>query len=187
VTNGQLQSSGTRAAENGDTEIARDELFKLLGNERRRHAVEFLRSREEPVSLDTLATHVAARENDQPVEAVSKSERKRVYTALQQTHLPRMDEAGAVEFDKERGTITPAPSLGEVTLHLDVVSSGGLPESAVYLGIAGCSLLVALGTVAVPGLVVVLPPLGWATLVLAAFAGAAAVHRALQARGDDPT
>ncbi|MFB6156324.1 MAG: hypothetical protein ABEJ34_00585 [Haloferacaceae archaeon] len=185
MTSSRLQSSGARADESEEPAIERDELFKLLGNERRRHAVEFLQSRAEPVSLDTLATHVAARETDQPAEAVTASERKRVYTSLQQTHLPRMDEAGAVEFDKERGVITPAESLGAVTLHLDVVTPSGLPESVVYLGIGGCSLLVALVALVAPGLVAVLPPLGWAALVLAAFAGAAAVHRYLQFRGDD--
>jgi hypothetical protein len=185
VTSSQLQSPGTQASENGESSIERDELFKLLGNERRRHAVEFLRSQGEPVSLDTLATHIAARENDRPAAEVTASERKRVYTSLQQTHLPRMDEAGAVEFDKERGTITPAASLGEVTLHLDVVSSRGLPESAVYLGIAGCSLLVLFTALLTPGLVAGLTPLDWATLVLASFATAAAVHRYLQFRGDD--
>lgn len=184
MTNSQLRQPEGPSREAEESAIQRDELFKLLGNERRRHAVEFLRRQEGPVSLDTLATNVAARETDQPVEAVTTRERKRVYTSLQQTHLPRMDEAGAVEFDKEQGTITPAASLGEVTLHLDVVSSSGLPESAVYLGIAGCSLLVLVSSLVAPDLVAVLSPLGWATLVLASFTGAATVHRYLQFRGD---
>jgi DNA-binding transcriptional ArsR family regulator len=166
--------------------IRRDELFKLLGNERRRHAVEILRRRDEAITLDALATRVAAAENDVAVGEVTGRQRKRVYTSLQQTHLPRLDEAGAVTFDKEAGTIAPSRTLTEVSLHLDVVSPSGVPESLGYLAGAVCSLLLAVAVLLGVPPVSAVPPLGWAAFVLGAFVVAALLRRYAQSGGDDP-
>ncbi|ESS07394.1 MAG: hypothetical protein A07HB70_00344 [uncultured archaeon A07HB70] len=165
-----------------DDRIGRDELFKLLGNERRRHVVEFLDGRDDPVTLDRLATHVAGLENDCAPEAVTERQHKRVYTSLQQTHLPRLGKAGAVEFDKDRGTVAPSDTLTEMTLHLDVVSAGGVPESVGYLVGAGCSAALSLAVLLDVPLVSAVSPLWWAALVLCSFALVAGVRRVLQAR-----
>ena len=43
--------------------------------------------------------YVAAWENDTTVERIGSTERKRVYTALRQSHLDRMADAGIIEYD----------------------------------------------------------------------------------------
>jgi DNA-binding transcriptional ArsR family regulator len=81
-----------------------DTVFDLLKNQRRRRVLRYLREEKEE-TLGDLAEHIAALENQKEVAQLSSSERKRVYVGLYQCHLPRMDDAGVLEFDSNRGTI----------------------------------------------------------------------------------
>lgn len=91
--------------ENGE-ELPLEEVFMLLKNERRRLVLQYLESQaDKEATLDELARHVAAAENDQSVEAISTDQRRRVYIGLYQVHLPRLDRFGVVEYDQNRGTV----------------------------------------------------------------------------------
>lgn len=89
-------------------EVGRDEyiddLLFLLKNSRRRQIIHYLFAHDEGngVTLDTLATEIAAYENDVEVGEVTSNQRKRVYVGLYQEHLPRLDAEGIVEFDDHR-------------------------------------------------------------------------------------
>lgn len=156
--------------------VTREDLYDLLGNCRRRYVIDYLREHREPTSLDTLARRVAARENNTSVAEVTTAERKRVYTSLQQTHLPRMDEVGVVEFDKERGVITPADQLAEFSLHLDVVSANSVPQSVIYLALSGVSVALVVGVVAGAPLLRSLSPFWLGGIVVALFTVVATIH-----------
>lgn len=89
-----------------DEELDIGEVFELLKNERRRRVIRFLKDQEDgTATLDVLAEHIAALENDIEVAQLSSSQRKRVYIGLYQCHLPKMDDFGVVEFRKNRGII----------------------------------------------------------------------------------
>jgi hypothetical protein len=82
------------------------EVFELLKNERRRRVITFLKQQEErTTTLDVLAEHIAALENDIDVSQLTSSQRKRVYIALYQCHLPKMDDFGVIDYNQSRGTI----------------------------------------------------------------------------------
>lgn len=81
-----------------------DVIFDILKNQRRRHVVRYLQEHQ-VATLSDLAEHVAALENDKDIRNLTSSERKRVYVGLYQCHLPRMDDAGVIDFDSDRGTI----------------------------------------------------------------------------------
>lgn len=82
------------------------EVFELLKNERRRRVISFLKRQDDrSTTLGVLAEHIASLENDIDVAQVSSSQRKRVYIALYQCHLPKMDDLGVIEYEKNRGTI----------------------------------------------------------------------------------
>lgn len=140
--------SGGPQATRREVPIEREDMFELLGNSRRRHVIEYLSEHTDPTELGTLARHVAARENDVRLEEVTAPERKRAYTSLQQTHLPRLDDVGVIDFDKDHGVVAPSDQLSEFSLHLDVVSEDDLPQSVVYLGLSALSLLLLLAMVA---------------------------------------
>ncbi len=82
------------------------EVFELLKNERRRRVIRFLQAQPDgTATLDVLAEHIAALENDVEVAQLSSSQRKRVYIGLYQCHLPKLDDYGVAEFRKNRGII----------------------------------------------------------------------------------
>jgi len=110
------------------TDISEDDLYEVLANRRRRFAVHLLkREPEDSVEIGEMAERIAAWENDVEVAEITGSDRKRVYTALQQSHLPKMDDAGVVEFDKDRGTVEPTATLEGVDLYMDVVEGREIP------------------------------------------------------------
>ncbi|GGN22768.1 DUF7344 domain-containing protein [Halarchaeum nitratireducens] len=157
-------------------ELTEDDLFEVLSNRRRRYAVHALKDEEEGATIGDVAEQVAAWEYDTEVEAVSYDERKRVYTALQQSHLPKMDEAGVVDYDKDRGTVEPTEVLEDVDVYLDVVRGRELPWSEYYLGLSAVSAsLLAAIWIDVP-LFSVLSDVSWAVVIVAAFATSSAIH-----------
>lgn len=93
----------SRRAADSDA-LALDTVFGLLQNERRRRVLTYLLTESSRCELGDLAEHLAARETDKPVELLTSAERKRTYVALYQCHVPRLDDAGVVDFD--RGTVT---------------------------------------------------------------------------------
>jgi DNA-binding transcriptional ArsR family regulator len=88
-----------------DTELTQDDVFEILSSPRRRYLLYYLRQRQEPVELTALAEHVAAWENGVDTDDLTTQERKRVYVSLYQTHVPKLDEAGIVEYDPESGMV----------------------------------------------------------------------------------
>ena len=90
-----------------DAGLSKGEIFDVLRNQRRRFVLQYLKRKGEPVELGDLATQVASWEYRTPCEEVSSEQRKRVYTTLQQTHLPRMSEAQIIDYDSDTGLVEP--------------------------------------------------------------------------------
>jgi len=171
ATTGESQPAETAGT---DEQSQRGEIFDLLSNQRRRYAIHYCKREDEPVTLGDLAEHVAAWELDKTVEEVTSAERKRVYTSLQQSHLPTLERAGIIEFDDR--TIELTDEAAELDVYLDIVPGDSIPWGVYYLG------LTVVGSVVMGGLWLevipteTIPELGWATLVFALFAISAVVH-----------
>lgn len=118
-----------------------DDLFDVLSNERRRHAVRVLSGSEGPVEMADLAEAVAVREYGIDADDLETQQRRRVYTSLRQSHVPKLAEKGIVEFDPEAREVHPDERLAAYNIY--VVEEDELPWCHVYLGLAGVmSLLV---------------------------------------------
>lgn len=119
------ETAGGPAGDDGSTEpetrepLPKDVCFDILKNGRRRMVLKFLLEHENPVRIGTLAEHVAANENDKAVGELNSRERKRAYVGLYQAHLPRMHDAGVIEFNQNRGLVSLGPHAQDVTLYLD--------------------------------------------------------------------
>ncbi|RQH00370.1 DUF7344 domain-containing protein [Natrarchaeobius oligotrophus] len=116
----EIASSVSDSAD--DEGLSKDVIFELLKNRRRREVLAYLLEAEETVTLGELAEQIAAWENDTEVNALSSDQRKRVYVALYQTHLPKMDDAGIVEYDQDRGLITLSDNADLLMMYLDTDS-----------------------------------------------------------------
>ena len=118
----------------------RDQLFHVLRNQRRRFAIQHLKRTAEPVDVGDLATQIAAWENEVPVEAVTSTQRRRVYNALQQTHVPELEDTGIVEVDRREVELT--ERAADLDIYLEVVPGEDIPWSEYYLALAGVGLSV---------------------------------------------
>jgi len=96
---------GDGAAENAVA--LKDRIFEALSNPRRREALRYLRLNggDETVLIRTLSERIAAWENGVSPVDVTYKQRKRVYTSLYQSHLPKLHRDGFVEYDADRGTV----------------------------------------------------------------------------------
>ena len=113
-----------------------DVVFEILKNKRRRLVLRFVKQQDdESVDLGELAEHVAALENDKSVSALTSGERKRVYVGLYQCHLPKMDDADIVEFDRNRGTIELGENAEQLEEYLDNQSDDETIWPRYYLSI----------------------------------------------------
>ncbi|WP_435064327.1 DUF7344 domain-containing protein [Halobaculum sp. EA56] len=92
-------------AERAEEELPLDVKFDILKNRRRRLVLKQLRQEEGKATIGDLAEQIAAVENDTTVQALNAQQRKRVYIGLYQCHLPKMDDAGVVDFEQSRGRI----------------------------------------------------------------------------------
>ena len=97
--------------------IHRDHLFNLLGNSRRRAVLRYItESDSELFTLGEISEKVAAYQQGVSVEALDSDERKRVYVALYQTHLDKLDEHDILDYNKDRGLVQPDENL-EIAAH----------------------------------------------------------------------
>ena len=161
------------ADESGPSE---DELFELLANRRRRYLIELLAGGTGRSDIGTMATRIAARENGVDVAAVTNEERKRVYTALQQSHLPKMDAAGIIEFDKQRGEITPQSGLDDTDSYLREMRRNETPWQRYYLGLTVVSLPIILAVWSGLWPFNLLSPLAWSVAIVAGFGCVSLLH-----------
>jgi hypothetical protein len=123
--------------------VDRELVYDALSNTRRRHVIHCVLREEGSVELAELSRTIAAWENDVATEAVTAKQRKRVYTALRQVHLPKLDEAGIVSFDPDRGTVEATAATSNVEAYLRVVPDDEITWSRFYVGLGAI-----LGTVA---------------------------------------
>jgi len=93
-----------------------DERLSCLAHERRRVVLTVLDGRSGPVPQQAVAHEVVCRERgvDPSAEAVESALR-----SLHHVHLPKLADAGLVEFDREAGTVTGADRPGFVGALLD--------------------------------------------------------------------
>lgn len=98
--------------------LPKDVRFDILKNRRRRLVLRYAMEHENPVTIGALAEHVAAIENDKDVAMLNSRERKRAYVGLYQCHLPRMHDAGVIEFDQNRGMVSLGVHAEELLDHL---------------------------------------------------------------------
>jgi len=138
--------------------------------------IHYLLQQEEPVSLRDLSRQVAAWENRIEPADVTPRQRKRAYTALHQSHLPKLDDTGIVEYDTDRGRIEPTDRLAELRVYMEVVPSHEIPWNVYY---TGCGLV--MGTAAFVAALGVFPfdllsGFAWAGLTAATLVVSGLVH-----------
>lgn len=162
----------------GDEHLSKDVIFELLKNRRRREVLQYLLEADDTVTLGELAEQIAAWENDIDINALSSDQRKRVYVALYQTHLPKMDDAGIVDYDQDRGLITLSDNADLLMMYLDTDNHRQDRWDRWY---AGASILGLLG-ISAALLVSAIPTIGVAVAIVGVFVVISMVHLTVNRR-----
>lgn len=181
-----IVSAPTSPRSNEETTCSRDDVFTILSNRRRRYALHACKCAETPIELSDLAEQVAAWEYEKDRQELQSDERRRVYTAMQQTHLPTMEKAGVIEYEDQ--TIELTERAEDLDIYMDVVPGNSIPWGEYYLGLSGVSAaLIASAWMGVYPVSV--PDLAWAGLIVTAFLLSALFHvfrsRQMRLGGDD--
>lgn len=164
-------------------ELSKDLIFDILRNPRRRYVLYYLKQESEPIELTALAEHVAAWENQTDTESLGNQERKRVYVSLYQTHVPKLADAGLVDYDEDAGTVALTSEASVMNEYLSEPENG--PRwHLVYLAEVGVGTLLLLVTVFDPGPFAPLPDALVSAVVLVLFAGTALAHVIYRYRRD---
>lgn len=80
--------------------------FDALAHERRRQVLAILAGADQPLSLTDLATEVARREADQDAIGADYERAEQIRVMLYHWHVPKLADAGFVEYDAETRTVT---------------------------------------------------------------------------------
>ncbi|OIB58905.1 DUF7344 domain-containing protein [Natrialba sp. SSL1] len=96
-----------------DDAATTDAVFDLLSDWRRRAVLRSLDGRKgtDPVPLSDVADHVVLAADGQDTSALAATgdallgTRKRIHISLRHTHVPKLADAGALEFDPETNTV----------------------------------------------------------------------------------
>ena len=138
-----LQSRmGTNTEE--ETAIDEGEIHDILRNWRRRMTIKELKSNAGPMTLRELAETLAAAETGE--SPAPRNMRNSVYNSLHQTHLPKLDEAGIIQYDSERKTISLESRAHDVGLYMEVVTQYGITWATYYRRLFSLALLTFLGS-----------------------------------------
>ena len=88
-----------------ETEITQDEIFDLLSNPRRRYVINYLLRENRPVSIQELSKELATWEFDVDEDQLTDQQEKRIYVALYQTHIPKLEDVGVIDYDDDASLV----------------------------------------------------------------------------------
>lgn len=112
-------------------DLDRDDIFHLLQCRRRRLAIAYILENEGRLEMRTIAEQIAAMENETTVRNLKSQQRQRVYIALYQSHLPKLDKLGIIDYNQSRGWVEATPMVTQFDRYLTEerrAFSGSSPE-----------------------------------------------------------
>ncbi|MUW15476.1 hypothetical protein GJ633_13160 [Halorubrum sp. CBA1125] len=148
--------------------LTETEIHDLLRNERRRQVIKHLQDTVGETTLRDLAETIAERETGE--SPAPKNIRNSVYNSLHQTHLPKLDSRGIVEYDSDRKTIRLTEDARSVDVYMEVVTPYGITWSEYYGTLGILSLFVVFAALIGVPVISRIDPVVWVSIFLFAFA-----------------
>jgi hypothetical protein len=161
-------SKGMGIASTTRPSIDPGEIHDILRNDRRRRVIKQLQQRLEPVTLRELSERIA--EHESGTAPAPRKLRESVYNSLHQTHLPKLDERGIVEYDENRKTVRLCEGARHVDVYMEVITRYGITWAAFYRTLGVLALLAILAAQIEAPVISIVSPLAWATGFLTVFA-----------------
>lgn len=139
------------------------------------------------MGLMELANEIAAWENDTTVDELTDKQSKRVYVSVYQTHVPKLESVGLIEYDSETGLIELSEEARQIERYMPEDDEESRPWYRYYVTLA--ALGAAFYLLVIAGAPVLEALSAWLTgvIVLTAFVGLSAAHYVMSSRRDRAT
>ncbi|EMA31017.1 hypothetical protein C444_08860 [Haloarcula japonica DSM 6131] len=98
-----------------DSDLSVTTIFELLTSERRRRALQYLTQAVGAVPISDLADQLTLWEGEH-----TREQYERVCTSLFHVHLPKMADAGVVQYDPACETVHPQEAIEQITPYLEL-------------------------------------------------------------------
>ncbi|WP_123536778.1 DUF7344 domain-containing protein [Halosimplex salinum] len=98
-----------------------DAVLELCADTERRIVLAVLADERRPLTLDDLTKTVVKHTHDTPLADVSGEAVTDVKIRLHHAHVPRLEAAGLVEYDPERGLVEPTAAFDRIEPHLSAI------------------------------------------------------------------
>ena len=105
-----------------ETEPSPSELFDALADYRRRRVLRLAVDHRTPLALSDVADEIAAAEHDGRFTDISEGEITRIYTSLYHSHVPKLVEAGLLEYDQDVDAVALGDRAETARPYLDVAA-----------------------------------------------------------------
>ncbi|ELZ44474.1 hypothetical protein C464_13295 [Halorubrum coriense DSM 10284] len=148
-------------------EIPETDIHDLLRNERRRQVIKQLQGTVGKTTLRDLAESIAERETGE--SPPPKNIRNSVYNSLHQTHLPKLDNSGIVEYESNRKTIRLTENARSVDVYMEVVTPYGITWSEYYSMLGTLSLLIVFAALVEVPVISMIDPVLFVSVFLVVF------------------
>ncbi len=154
------------------------EIHDVLSNERRRMVLSLLRENGDQLSARELSERIAELETGE--SPPPRNIRQSAYVSLHQTHLPKLDTLGIVEYDESAKTVTlEAAAEKQVSVYMEAVPKYGISWSEYYVLVSWIGLLLVLAAQVNAPLIGAIDGLLWGVGVLVLIA-LSAVYQTVQ-------
>lgn len=80
-----------------------DQILNVLSDNRRRHIIYLLEKRDDPVSIDELATRLV--DHDDTLAPESSDHHTQLKIELYHNHLPKLADEDVITYDRDRGCL----------------------------------------------------------------------------------
>lgn len=117
------------------------EIHDILRNDRRRAVIEFLSKHGDHATIRDLSEHIAAVESDE--NPPPRNIRQSVYVSLHQTHLPKLEGLGVVDYDTDSKNVELRDQATHVEAYMGLDDEED-PFALVYTLLGALGVLIAL-------------------------------------------
>ena len=118
------------------------EIHEVLSNERRQMTLQLLREDGDGMSARELSERIAELETGE--SPPPRNIRQSAYVSLHQTHLPKLDELGIIDYDQTAKTVHLNERAEQVSVYMETVPRYGISWSEYYLGVSLIGMLLIL-------------------------------------------
>lgn len=109
--------------------LTTDQAFDLLGDGTRRRALAALQATDGAISLDELAEATASRAEDVTPGELSADRWERTAASLHHCHLPKLADAGVVDYDIVENQVEPTDEVEALEPYFELIETEGTDDS----------------------------------------------------------